>query len=104
MLPASPANYRLSAYSLFCGAFNVAYNRLSELQDKVGRDLAAQTAKLTETATSTSQKLLDLNAKFAEEHLKGFEQDGKYATATIQQAQQQLQLVETAVLNVRYTK
>ena len=72
-----------------------------DMQEKLGRDLAAQTVKLTETVTASSQKVLDLNTKFAEDHLKGFEQGGKYAVATVQQAQQQLQQVETAVMTVR---
>ena len=72
-----------------------------DVQDKLGRDLVMQTSKLTETATNTSQKVLNLNAKFVEEHLRGFEQGGKYAPATIQQAQQQLQQVETAVMTTR---
>ncbi len=71
------------------------------MQEKLGRDLAAQTVRLTETATASSQKVLDLNTKFAEDHLKGFEQGGKYAAATVQQAQQPLQQVETAVVTVR---
>jgi len=56
---------------------------------------------VTETVTASSQNVLDLNTKFAEDHLKGFEQGGKYASATVQQAQRQLQQVETAVLTVR---
>lgn len=71
------------------------------VQDKLGRNLAAQTAKLIETVTATSQKVLHLNVKFAQDHLKGFEQDGQYAAATIQQAQNQLQQVEAAVRAIR---
>ena len=71
------------------------------LQDKLGRDMTAQTAKLAEAITAASQKVLDANIKYAVDHLKGFEQEGKYAAATIQQAQQQLQQVETAVVAVR---
>lgn len=71
------------------------------LQDKLGRDLTAQTAKLSELIAAASQKVLDANTKYAEDHLKGFEQEGKYAAATIQQAQQQLRQVEDAVLAVR---
>lgn len=71
------------------------------MQDKLGRDLTAQTIKLTDTATVSSQRVLDLNTKFAEEHLKSFDLRGAYAAATIQQAQLQLQQVETAVVQVR---
>ena len=70
-------------------------------QDKLGRLLSAQTAKLSEAITAASQKVLNANTKYAVDHLKGFEQEGKYAAATIQQAQQQLQQVEAAVLAVR---
>ena len=80
---------------------NSRYDKLLLLrQDKLGRDLTAQTAKLSEAITAASQKVLDANTKYAVDHLKGFEQ-GKYAAATIQQAQQQLQQVEAAVLAVR---
>lgn len=71
------------------------------LQDKLGRDVAAQTAKLAESVGSSSQKVLDANTKYAADHLKGFEQEGKYAAATIQQARQQMQQVEAAVVAVR---
>ena len=71
------------------------------VQDKLGRDLTAQAAKLTETVTATSQKVLDSNLRFAQGRLLGFEQEGKYAAATIEQAQQQLQQVEAAVVAVR---
>ena len=71
------------------------------MQDKLGRDLAAQTVKLTDTATGTNQRVLDLNTKFAEDHLKSFDLGGAYAAATIQQAQLQLQQVESAVVQVR---
>ena len=70
-------------------------------QDKLGRDLTAQTAKLSEAISIASQRVLDANTKYAVDHLKSFEQEGKYAAATIQQAQQQLQQVEGAVLAVR---
>ncbi|DBB04647.1 TPA: hypothetical protein ACH3X1_012711 [Trebouxia sp. C0004] len=70
-------------------------------KEKLGRDLAAQMVRLAETVTASSQKVLDLNTKFAEDHLKGFEQGGKYAAATVQQAQEQLQQVETAVVTIR---
>lgn len=71
------------------------------MQEKLGRDLAAQTVRLIETVTGSSQKVLDLNTKFAEDHSKGFEQGGKYASATVQTAQQQLQQVESAVMTIR---
>ena len=72
------------------------------MQDKLGRDLAAQTGMLTDTISASCQKVLDGNARFSEQHLKGFEQRGQYAVATIQQAQQQLQQVEAAVTSIRY--
>ena len=71
------------------------------LQDKLGRDVTAQTAKLAETVGAASQKVLDANTKYAADPLKGFEQEGKYADATIQQAQQQMRQVEAAVEAVR---
>ncbi len=71
------------------------------MQEKLGRDLTAQMVRLNETVTTSSQKVLDLNTKFAEDHSKGFKQGGKYAAATVQQAQQQLQEVESAVMTVR---
>ena len=71
------------------------------MQEKLGRDLTAQMVRLTETVTTSSQKVLDLNTKFAQDHSQGFEQRGKYAAATVQQAQQQLQEVESAVMTVR---
>ena len=70
------------------------------MQEKLGRDLTAQMVRLNETVTTSSQKVLDLNTKFAEDHSKGL-QGGKYAAATVQQAQQQLQEVESAVMTVR---
>ena len=67
----------------------------------MGRDVTAQAAKLAETVGAASQKVLEANTKYAADHLTGFDQEGKYAIATIQQAQQQMQQVEAAVVAVR---
>ena len=71
------------------------------VQEKLGRDLTTQTSKLSELIAASSQRVLDLNTKFMQDHLIAFEQGGKHAPATIQQAQQQLQQVEAAVIAVR---
>lgn len=82
------------------GCDHQSYQQLP-LQDKLGRDVTAQTAKLAEAVSAASQKVLDANTKYAADQLKGFEQGGRYADATIQQAQQQMQQVEAAVVAVR---
>lgn len=71
-------------------------------QEKLERDLIAQITKLSEVVNASSQRVLDLNTKFMQDHLKAFEEGGKYAPATIQQAQQQLQQVEAAVVGIRW--
>ena len=71
-------------------------------QTKVGKDLAAQAARLSQQATATIQKLLDNDTKFASEHLKGVDQGGSYAEASVLAARGQLLQADTAIAAARW--
>ena len=72
------------------------------MQVKTGKDMDAQSAKLSDQATASIQKLLDVDAKFASDHLIGFDQGGSYAEASMQSARQQLLQADTAIITARY--
>lgn len=71
------------------------------MQVKTGKDMDAQAAKLSEQATSTIQKLLDNDARFASDNLKGVDQGGNYAVASMQAATQQLLQADNAITAAR---
>lgn len=71
------------------------------MQVKLGKDLATQAGKLTDQATTTVQKLLDNDARFSSDHLKGFDQGGSYAEANMEAARGQLLQADTAIAAAR---